>query len=115
MRVAYSLPRRLLSLQVREVVDRNKPNCFELYATGGNEFIKGNEALPFVFYRAPFHGASDASFPFTIDWLTRFFSRCLCSACKTDSEGKVVEGKHTVYRMSAAEQSEKDEWIACIR
>lgn len=36
-------------------------------------------------------------------------------ACKTDSEGKVVEGKHTVYRMSAAEQAEKDEWIACIR
>lgn len=36
-------------------------------------------------------------------------------ACKTDSEGKVVEGKHTVYRMSAAEQGEKDEWIACIR
>lgn len=37
------------------------------------------------------------------------------AACKTDSEGKVVEGKHTVYRMSAAEQAEKDEWIACIR
>ena len=27
--------------QVREVIDRNKPNCFELYATGGNDFIKG--------------------------------------------------------------------------
>jgi hypothetical protein len=23
------------------VPDRNKPNCFELYATGGNDFIKG--------------------------------------------------------------------------
>ncbi|XP_046643979.1 cytohesin-1-like isoform X2 [Daphnia pulicaria] len=66
----------LENIQVREVPDRNKPNCFELYATGGNDFIK---------------------------------------ACKTDSEGKVVEGKHTVYRMSAAEQAEKDEWIACIR
>lgn len=66
----------LENIQVREVIDRNKPNCFELYATGGNDFIK---------------------------------------ACKTDSEGKVVEGKHTVYRMSAAELGEKDEWIACIR
>lgn len=30
--------------QVREVPDRNKPNCFELYATGGNDFIKGTNA-----------------------------------------------------------------------
>jgi len=66
----------LENIQVREVQDRNKPNCFELYATGGNDFIK---------------------------------------ACKTDSEGKVVEGKHTVYRMSAGTLEEKDDWIACIR
>ena len=61
--------------QVREVHDRNKPHCFELYATA-TDFIK---------------------------------------ACKTDSEGKVVEGKHTVYRMSAATHEEKEEWIKCIR
>ena len=36
-------------------------------------------------------------------------------ACKTDSEGKVVEGKHTVYRMSASTEEEKDEWIKCIQ
>uniref|UniRef100_A0A1B6H0B3 Cytohesin-1 n=1 Tax=Cuerna arida TaxID=1464854 RepID=A0A1B6H0B3_9HEMI len=36
-------------------------------------------------------------------------------ACKTDSEGKVVEGKHTVYRMSAATAEERDEWIKCVR
>ena len=36
-------------------------------------------------------------------------------ACKTDSEGKVVEGKHHVYRMSASKAEEKDEWIKCIR
>lgn len=39
---------------MREVSDRNKPHCFELYASG-SEFIK---------------------------------------ACKTDSEGKVVEGEY---------------------
>ncbi|XP_021190881.2 cytohesin-1 isoform X3 [Helicoverpa armigera] len=39
----------------------------------------------------------------------------LIKACKTDSEGKVVEGKHTVYRMSAATAEERDEWIECLR
>ncbi|XP_014470744.1 PREDICTED: cytohesin-1 isoform X3 [Dinoponera quadriceps] len=65
----------LENIQVREIQDRHKPHCFELYAAG-SEFIK---------------------------------------ACKTDSEGKVVEGKHTVYRMSAATDEEKDEWIKCVR
>nr|XP_034184544.1 cytohesin-1 isoform X3 [Osmia lignaria] len=65
----------LENIQVREVQDRHKPHCFELYAAG-SEFIK---------------------------------------ACKTDSEGKVVEGKHTVYRMSAATDEEKEEWIKCVR
>ncbi|XP_061517935.1 uncharacterized protein LOC1275590 [Anopheles gambiae] len=35
----------------------------------------------------------------------------IIKACKTDSEGKVVEGKHTVYRMSAATEEEQQEWI----
>ncbi|CAK1547265.1 unnamed protein product [Leptosia nina] len=39
----------------------------------------------------------------------------LIKACKTDSEGKVVEGKHTVYRMSASTAEERDEWIECLR
>ncbi|CRK90340.1 CLUMA_CG004014, isoform A [Clunio marinus] len=38
----------------------------------------------------------------------------IIKACKTDSEGKVVEGKHTVYRMSAATEEEKNEWIKCL-
>ena len=78
------------------MADRSKPHCFELFAAG-NEVIK---------------------------------------ACKTDSDGKVVEGavflycikyssvatgwsifsgKHTVYRMSASTEEEKDEWIKCIQ
>jgi len=65
----------LENIKIREVADRNKPHCFELFS-GGNEVIK---------------------------------------ACKTDSEGKVVEGKHTVYRMSAATEEEKEEWIKCIQ
>uniref|UniRef100_H2Y8B8 PH domain-containing protein n=1 Tax=Ciona savignyi TaxID=51511 RepID=H2Y8B8_CIOSA len=36
-------------------------------------------------------------------------------AAKTDSEGRVVEGKHSTYRMSAATPDEKEDWIRCIR
>jgi cytohesin len=64
----------LEDVQVREVPDRGKPNCFELYSQT-NDVIK---------------------------------------ACKTDSEGKVIEGKHNVYRLSASTAEEKDEWIACL-
>nr|XP_016945149.1 uncharacterized protein LOC108021114 isoform X1 [Drosophila suzukii] len=68
-------PRGIIPLEnisVREIHDRSKPHCFELYASGGAEIIK---------------------------------------ACKTDSEGKVVEGKHTVYRMSAATEEDQQEWV----
>ncbi|XP_017770419.1 PREDICTED: cytohesin-1 isoform X2 [Nicrophorus vespilloides] len=68
-------PRGIIPLEnisVRECTDRQKQHCFELYASGGAEFIK---------------------------------------ACKTDSEGKVVEGKHQVYRMSASSENEKNDWM----
>uniref|UniRef100_A0AAY5K1C9 Cytohesin 4a n=1 Tax=Esox lucius TaxID=8010 RepID=A0AAY5K1C9_ESOLU len=36
-------------------------------------------------------------------------------ACKTKNGGKVVEGKHQSYRISAATAEERDEWIRSIR
>ncbi|XP_054997133.1 cytohesin-4 isoform X2 [Sorex araneus] len=36
-------------------------------------------------------------------------------ACKTDGDGKVVEGKHESYRISAASAQERDQWIEAIR
>lgn len=72
-------PRGIIPLEnisVRVAGDRHKPHCFELYASGGADFIK---------------------------------------ACKTDSEGKVVEGKHTVYRMSASTEEEKEDWMHRLR
>ncbi|XP_074247404.1 cytohesin-4 isoform X3 [Saimiri boliviensis] len=36
-------------------------------------------------------------------------------ACKTDSDGRVVEGKHESYRVSAASAQERDQWIEAIR
>ncbi|UYV77458.1 CYTH1 [Cordylochernes scorpioides] len=38
----------------------------------------------------------------------------MIKACKTDYNGKVVEGNHNMYRMSAASQQKKDEWIESI-
>jgi len=71
-------PRGIIPLEnisIRDVSDRSKQHCFELFCSG-NEVIK---------------------------------------ACKTDSDGKVVEGKHTVYRMSASTEDEKQDWIKCIQ
>ncbi|XP_032825845.2 cytohesin-3-like isoform X1 [Petromyzon marinus] len=36
-------------------------------------------------------------------------------ACKTDADGKVVEGNHEVYRISAPTPDEKEEWMKSIR
>lgn len=36
-------------------------------------------------------------------------------ACKTEADGRVVEGNHTVYRISAPTPEEKEEWIKCIK
>ncbi|KAK2512774.1 Cyth4 [Columba guinea] len=36
-------------------------------------------------------------------------------ACKTDGDGKVVEGKHQSYKISAATPAERDGWIEAIR
>ncbi|XP_031558600.1 cytohesin-1-like [Actinia tenebrosa] len=39
----------------------------------------------------------------------------LIKACKTDSEGKVVEGHHDVYRICAFSEEERETWIKCIK
>ncbi len=36
-------------------------------------------------------------------------------ACKTEADGRVVEGNHMVYRISAPTPEEKDEWIHSIK
>uniref|UniRef100_A0A8C9QM96 Cytohesin 4 n=1 Tax=Spermophilus dauricus TaxID=99837 RepID=A0A8C9QM96_SPEDA len=40
---------------------------------------------------------------------------CRIKACKTDGEGKVVEGRHGSYRISASSAEERDQWIEAIR
>ena len=39
----------------------------------------------------------------------------MIKACKTETDGKVVMGKHNSYRISAATAEERDEWIKSIR
>ncbi|KAA0702827.1 Cytohesin-2 PH, SEC7 and coiled-coil domain-containing protein 2 [Triplophysa tibetana] len=39
----------------------------------------------------------------------------LIKACKTEADGRVVEGNHMVYRISAPTSEEKDEWIHSIK
>uniref|UniRef100_A0A3B3BNJ9 Cytohesin 1b n=1 Tax=Oryzias melastigma TaxID=30732 RepID=A0A3B3BNJ9_ORYME len=36
-------------------------------------------------------------------------------ACKTEADGRVVEGNHTFYRISAPTAEEKEEWIKSIK
>nr|XP_035954574.1 cytohesin-2-like [Halichoerus grypus] len=39
----------------------------------------------------------------------------LIKACKTEADGRVVEGNHMVYWFSAPTQEEKEEWIKSIQ
>ena len=38
----------------------------------------------------------------------------MVKGCKLDKNGTVVMGNHKVYRMSAASQEERDDWLACL-
>ena len=40
--------------------------------------------------------------------------KVVVKGCKLDKTGAVVMGNHKVYRMSAASQEERDEWLHCL-
>uniref|UniRef100_A0A8C3AS99 Cytohesin 1b n=1 Tax=Cyclopterus lumpus TaxID=8103 RepID=A0A8C3AS99_CYCLU len=67
----------LENLNIREVDDSKKPNCFELFISAHKDQV--------------------------------------IKACKTEADGRVVEGNHTFYRISAPTAEEKDEWIDSIK
>ena len=46
---------------------------------------------------------------------TRFWRAPFFCVKPNTSLLQVVEGKHTVYRMSASTEEEKDDWIKCIQ
>ena len=36
-------------------------------------------------------------------------------ACKMENRGRVVQGKHQFYRLSASSEDERDSWMDAIR
>lgn len=58
---------------------------------------------------------SKSSKPNTFELYSALGPGEVIKACKTDSDGKVNEGRHTYYRMSASTREEKDQWMNSIR
>lgn len=56
-----------------------------------------------------------SSKPNTFELYSASGSGEVIKACKTESDGKVNEGRHTYYRMAASSKEEKDQWISSIR
>lgn len=56
-----------------------------------------------------------SSKPNTFELYSALGSGEVIKACKTDADGKVNEGRHTYYRMSATTKEEKDQWVNSIR
>ena len=58
---------------------------------------------------------SKSSKPNTFELYSSLGSGEVIKACKTEADGKVNEGRHTYYRMSASTKDEKEQWINSIR
>ncbi|KAI4873935.1 hypothetical protein NFI96_010853 [Prochilodus magdalenae] len=80
----------LENLSIREVEDSKKPFTFRLSAV--------NNSLQNCF---------ELFIPDNKDQVIK--------ACKTEADGRVVEGNHTFYRISAPTIEEKEEWINSIK
>lgn len=50
-------------------------------------------------------------------WILEIYSETadIIKGCKTDSSGTVVQGNHKHYRMSAASEEDRDQWIQAIQ
>lgn len=56
-----------------------------------------------------------SSKPNTFELYSKLGPGEVIKACKTDSDGKVNEGRHTYYRMAASSKEERDQWVNSIR
>uniref|UniRef100_A0A8C6SHQ5 Cytohesin 3 n=1 Tax=Neogobius melanostomus TaxID=47308 RepID=A0A8C6SHQ5_9GOBI len=54
-------------------------------------------------------------FEYTTDKEPQKWRSQVIKACKTEADGRVVEGNHVVYRISAPTPEEKEEWIKSIK
>lgn len=96
------------------------PGVLSPGAVGGRAFC-GRAALASVSPHTPWGGgglACPSTWPLPQFCLELYNPGCRgqkIKACKTDGDGKVVEGKHESYRISAANAEERDQWIEAIR
>jgi cytohesin len=59
------------------------------------------------------HVVEDKSRPYSFEIYSN--TSDVIKACKTDSDGRLVEGKHTTYRMAASCAEEMNSWINAIQ
>ncbi|XP_028395467.1 cytohesin-1-like isoform X2 [Dendronephthya gigantea] len=57
----------------------------------------------------------NSSKPFCFEISASEESGGMIKACKTDSEGKVVEGRHESYKISCETEKERAKWMKCIK
>lgn len=84
-------------------------NCLYYFVNANEKEPKGIIPLENIQIRE----FEDRSRPYCFE--LHFPSHDVIKACKTNKDGKVVTGKHTSYRVSAATAAEKQEWIGNIR
>lgn len=69
-----------------------------------------NLLLSFFYYFPPFYVSQNCFELYIPDNKDQ-----VIKACKTEADGRVVEGNHTFYRISAPTAEEKDEWMNSIK
>ena len=93
--------------------ERNKPHCFELYSAG-NEVIKACKTDS----EGKVVEGKQHLWQIILRNITARWKRCVLYGVKygtNDNYFYLTAGKHTVYRMSASTEEEKEEWIKCIQ
>ncbi|EDO38004.1 predicted protein [Nematostella vectensis] len=88
-----------------------KDNCLYYFKNAGDREPRGIIPLENLQVRE----ANDAKRKYCFEIYSSENSTGLIKACKTDSEGKVVEGHHDVYRICASSEEERQTWIQCIK
>lgn len=88
-----------------------KDNCLYYFKNVGDREPRGIIPLENLQVRE----VQDARRKYCFEIYSADNSSGLIKACKTDSEGKVVEGHHDVYRICAVSEEEREIWIGCIK
>lgn len=97
----------LENLSIREVEDPRKPVGFRTLTEFTTTTTSTPRSLTRLLHLLPSKNCFELYIPNNRGQLIK--------ACKTEADGRVVEGNHMVYRISAPTPEEKDEWIHSIK